>query len=76
MATTKQIPFRVPRELFERIELARGQVPREVWLRQAVEMRLGNRGPLEAHQPGPDVRNIRSSEQAKRDVAPIEKGKV
>lgn len=37
---TKQIPLRVPEDLFDRMEVARGLIPRERWIRQVIEERL------------------------------------
>lgn len=38
----KRHPFtlRLPHELHERVELARGDVPKQVWIERAIEMRL------------------------------------
>jgi hypothetical protein len=49
------IALRVDDDLFERIEQARGQTPRERWVREAVEMRL-NGGQLRMPTPAP--RNV------------------
>lgn len=68
---TKGVALRLPEEMFERVDAARGQVPRERWIREAVELRLSGRT---VAQPGPNVENIRSSEQAKRNVVPYQKG--
>jgi hypothetical protein len=38
--TQRQIPLRVDDRLLARIEKARGEVPRERWIRRAIEMRL------------------------------------
>ena len=129
-----RLSFRCPDELVSAVDHARGGVPRERWLRWAVEQALeddthiGSSGvtpaspagaaprgarrprvpagpppdvfvvagyqkisrqqaelierdrksrsrPANVHQPGPDVSNLRSSSQSKRDVKPITKGK-
>lgn len=67
---SRQVRF--PRELFERIEAARGKIPRESWIRDACELALAGLPP--GPQPGPNVERIRSSAQAKRNVRPIPKG--
>jgi hypothetical protein len=36
----RQITLRIDDELFEKIERARGQVPRERWLRRTIERQL------------------------------------
>lgn len=85
----KTVSLRLPADLYDRVEVARGELPRERWLRQAVEQALSDAqgpapGPVPAlapfpllkrvAMPGPNVENIRSSAQAKRDVTPIPKG--
>jgi hypothetical protein len=128
-----RLSFRCDEELIKRVDEARGDVARELWLRKTVQREverarsnaraveqalgegvpgvgrsddnqmsperkdgLGQRGtagttpgrradsnavsptpaePPYRRQPGPDVRNIRSSQQARRDVKPFPKGK-
>jgi hypothetical protein len=94
------VSFRWDEAFVKRIDEARGDVPRSVFVRRAVERALGGTvkdssgvdraeppapaqqlGPLPAAipqqryrpQPGPDVRNIRSSQQARASVRPIPK---
>lgn len=60
----RKITLRIPPELDERVEPARGLVGREVWIRAAMDHYLTCRRRV----PGPDVGRIRSSEAAKRGV--------
>ncbi len=72
---TKGVALRLAVELFDRVEVARGEIPRERWIREAIEQRLDNRGPIPgvARQPGPDVSRVRSSLQAKGGITSIPK---
>ncbi len=75
---TKGVALRLAVELFDRVEVARGEIPRERWIREAIEQRLDNRGPIPGvarapHQPGPDVSRVRSSLQAKGGITSIPK---
>lgn len=91
------LSFRWDEEFVARIDSARGDVSRSLWVRRAVEQALGGqqkRGnareaeerdvvnrepskpaerPYRQHVPGPNVENIRSSSQSKRDVKPYPK---
>jgi len=77
------ISFRWDEEFVARIDAARGDVPRSVWVRRAVERALsGELVGVKAQVDGrqvvlhpDDVQLVRSSAQAKRDVRPIPKGK-
>jgi hypothetical protein len=51
----KTLVVRVDQELHDRIEAARGEVPREAWLRGAIEQRL-NGGQM--RMPLPSRQNI------------------
>lgn len=86
MATTN-INLPLPDELLAQIDAAREttDTPRTAWIRRAIEQRLasGWAGHLADDtgarttfrgQPGPNVENIRSSEQAKRGTGPRPKG--
>lgn len=79
----------LPDGLKDRIDQVRGDVPRVVFIRRAIDQQIAcqlKAGPLPtleeanaarargSHQPGPNVENIRSSDQSKRDVKPIPKG--
>ncbi len=70
----KQVNLRLDDELYARVEEARGQVPRERWLRQAVEQVLD--APAMRLRPASDPRRrlSQTSAQAKRGVKPITKG--
>lgn len=47
------ISVRMEPELLARINASRGGEPREAWIRQAIEQRLSNRGPIPADWPPP-----------------------
>ena len=39
-AATKQINLRLPTPMLQRIDEARGDIPRNVWIRRAIELAL------------------------------------
>ncbi|HXO85913.1 MAG TPA: hypothetical protein VN803_10375 [Gemmatimonadales bacterium] len=77
-AVMKAVPLRLPMSLYSRLEDARGEMPRERWIRRAIEASLAPVEPAKPYRqsvPGPNVENIRSSAQAKGDFRPYPKGK-
>lgn len=60
----RAVSVRLPVPLWEAIEKARGDVPRERWIRRALERAL---------PPAPGPAHARSSRAVKAGVAPIEK---
>lgn len=68
------MPLRLPKgspdALFERLEEARGEVAREVWIRGAIELRLDGRITAPVRRVS---RTVRSSAEVRRDVRPLPK---
>lgn len=58
----KQVPLRLEDELLERVERARGDVPRERWIRRVIEKELNQLGATEVHKYS-DVRADRDEKE-------------
>lgn len=73
------IHLRIPDELTDRIDKARGDITRTRWITRALEQALAGpniatpTGQYRQHVPGPDVTRLRSSQQAKAGITPIPK---
>ena len=70
----KTITVRVSEELLAKIDAACQGTPREAWMREAFRSYMAPKN-ASRHVPGPDVTNIRSTEQIRRDIRPLPKDK-
>lgn len=78
---TLRLPCGDPASLFERVEVARGSVPRERWIQEAILAHLDRQeaagsplGRLFDRTEGDDAPRVRSSASARAKVKPIPKG--